>query len=60
MVRWVDLGCLPDFHPIVLSLGLFNRSGEEKKMKNLVGQDKEREITYQFLSRAKQTQLEEN
>jgi len=34
--------------------------GGEKKMKNLMGQGKDREIAYQSLSQAKQTLLGEN
>ena len=59
MLWWVDLGWLPDAHPAALS-HLLNRAGGENKTENLVGQDKDRDITYRLLSRAKQTRLEEN
>lgn len=39
---------------------LLNRTGRESKMKKLMGQHKDREVTYQVLSWATQTQLREN
>lgn len=57
---WVDLGCLPDTSPAALSLCLLSRTGGENEIKKLMEQDKDKEIMYQLLSRANQTQLGEN
>jgi len=43
-----------------LSLCLLHRTRGEKKMEELIGQDKYKEITFQLLSQAKQTQIGEN
>ena len=56
---WVDVGWLPGAHQAALSLPLFNKTGRENTMKKLVGQDKDKEITPQLLSQAKQTRLRE-
>lgn len=44
----VDLGWLLDAHPAALSLLLPNRMGVENKMKEPIGWDEGREITYQL------------
>lgn len=40
---------------LALSLSLRNRTGGNRKVKKAVGRDKDRGITYQLLSQAKQT-----
>jgi len=52
---WVDLGWSPDAHQTALSLLILNRTGEENMMEKLIKRDKDREITHQLLSWAKQT-----
>lgn len=52
---WVGRGQLPDPHPDAPSLPLLNRTGGQNKMETLMGQDKDRQITEQFLSQVKQT-----
>jgi len=52
---WADLGWLTDPCPAVLSLSLCNRAGGGNRMKNLMGSSKDREITYELSSWAKQT-----
>jgi len=59
-VWWADLGLQSNNHPAALPLSLLNRTGVENRMKTLLGQDKDREVTYQLLSQAKQTQLAED
>lgn len=54
---WLNPGQLPDTYPAVLSRPLLNRTRGENKMEKLIGQAKDREITYQSLSRAKNSQL---
>lgn len=49
-----DLIRLLNAHPAALSFPLFSRTREENKKKNLVGQDKGREIAYQLPSQANQ------
>lgn len=47
LMWWVDLGHLPDTHPVPLSFTLLKETGGENEMQKLVGQgDKDREITY--------------
>jgi len=53
---WVDLGQLLT-QPLSQSLA---SEGQEKKTRNFMGQDKDREITYQLPSWAKQTRPGEN
>ena len=57
---WADLGWLPGAHPAALSLALISRTRRENKIKKVVGKGKDREITYQLSSQAKQIQLGEN
>ena len=56
-VWWLNLGQLPDTYPAVLSLPLLHRIGGENKMEKLIGQDKDRAITYQLPSWTEQCQL---
>ena len=44
---WVVLGQLPDAHTAALTLPLLNSTEGKKNMKKLVGQYKDKEITYQ-------------
>lgn len=55
MVWWINLGWVPDTHPATFSLTLLNRAGEGNKMKKLMGQDKDGEITCQLLPQVKRT-----
>lgn len=55
----VDLGWLPDAHSTTLSCCLQSRTGGESRMKNLVGQENDREMSNQLLSLARQTELGE-
>jgi len=50
MLWWIDLGWRPEAHPATPSLLLNDRTERENKMKELLGQDKDEEITYQLLS----------
>jgi len=59
LVWWVNLGWLPAAHQATVSF-LFNRTGGKNKIKKLIGWDKNREITYQLLSWAKQIRLVED
>jgi len=54
-VWWVDLGKLLGAHQAALSLPLLCWTREQNYNERLVVQDKDREITKQLLSRAKQT-----
>lgn len=47
----VVFGWRPDAHPAALTLSLYNTEGDSA-MKKLLGQDKDKEITYQQLSQA--------
>ena len=42
----IYLACLQDAQPVTLSFPFLNRMKWENKMENLMGQDKDREITY--------------
>lgn len=42
---WADLGQLPGAHPAALSLPLLKRMWEENRVRNLIGQHKERLLT---------------
>lgn len=55
----LDIGHLPAVHPAVLPLSLLTKMWGENKMENLLGQDKNREITHQLLSDLKHTHLQE-
>lgn len=55
---WVDLGWLPHAEEAALSLPLLNSKKSENAKNELVEWHKDREITYQLLSQAKQTWLE--
>lgn len=59
-VWWADLGLQTDAHPAVLPLSLLKRTEVENRVKMLMDQDKDKEITHQFLSQAKQIQLAED
>jgi len=52
-VWWVDLGWMPGTHQATLSLPLLSWTGERKRNKRLMGQDKDREIAWQLASQAK-------
>jgi len=54
---WVNLGWLPGAHQTVPSFSFLSKAGGERKMKNLVGRDKNKDIAHQLLSQANQTQL---
>lgn len=54
---WVDLGGMPGIHQATLSLPLLNWIGGEKYNRSLVSQDRDRKITLQSPSWAKQTQI---
>jgi len=53
----VNLGQLPDTYPAMLSSLLLNRIRGENKMEKLIGQDKDRELTYQLPPWAKQSTI---
>lgn len=42
---WADFGQLPGAHPATLLLPLLKRTWEENRMRNLIGQHKERLLT---------------
>lgn len=45
----VDLDWLPDVHPATLSLSFLNTIRKDNNMEKLVGQDKDKKVTYQLL-----------
>ena len=55
LLWWVDPGWMPGAHQSCSITPLLSWTGERKYNKSLVGRDKDREITQQLLSRAKQT-----
>ena len=57
-VWWVELGWPPGAHQGALSLPLFNRTEGKKNVEKLMDQDKDRDITYQLPSWAKQLNSE--
>lgn len=44
----VDLDWLPDVHPATLSLSFLNTIRKDNNMEKLVGQDKDKKVTYQL------------
>lgn len=57
---WVDHGRLQGTHAATVSLPLLDRTEGENRIKKVVCQDKEMEITYQLPSLTEQTQHGEN
>jgi len=53
-VWWLDIGHMPDAYTAALT-PLLRWTGEENRMKKLMGWDKDREITYQLPSWVEET-----
>lgn len=60
MMRWTDLGWLPDPYPVPLLPLPHLQAGQENKMKRFMDQDKDKKITQQLLSQTNQTWLGDN